>query len=53
MIMSCATLVETNQEPSEEQIREAVAGNLCRCGTYPHVFTACRTAAASMREAKR
>jgi len=53
MIMSCAALVETNQEPSEVQIREAVAGNLCRCGTYPHVFSACRMAAASMKESKR
>ena len=35
------------------EIKEAVAGNLCRCGTYPHVFDACRTAAQSMREAKK
>ena len=51
MIMSCTALLEANGEPSDEQIREAVAGNLCRCGTYPHVFSACRDAAASMKEA--
>jgi aerobic-type carbon monoxide dehydrogenase small subunit (CoxS/CutS family) len=53
MIMSCTALVEANREPSEKEIREAVAGNLCRCGTYPHVFAACRSAAASMKEAGR
>jgi len=53
MIMTCTALLESNANPSEEQIREAVAGNLCRCGTYPHVFSACRLAAASMREAGR
>ncbi|MHC4937394.1 MAG: (2Fe-2S)-binding protein [Planctomycetota bacterium] len=53
MIMSCTALVEANAEPGDEQIKEAVAGNLCRCGTYPHVFEACRTAAQSMREAKK
>ena len=53
MIMSCTALLESNGEPSEEQIREAVAGNLCRCGTYPHVFSACHDAAASMKEARK
>jgi len=53
MIMSCTALVESGVEPTEEQIREAVAGNLCRCGTYPHVFTACREAAATMKESGR
>jgi len=45
MLMSCAHLVETVKNPTDEQIRAAVAGNLCRCGTYPHVFAACREAA--------
>ena len=53
MIMSCTALVESNSEPTEAQIREAVSGNLCRCGTYPHVFSACRLAAASLKEAGR
>jgi len=45
MIMSCAALVERMKPPTDEEIRAAVAGNLCRCGTYPHVFAACREVA--------
>jgi carbon-monoxide dehydrogenase small subunit/xanthine dehydrogenase YagT iron-sulfur-binding subunit len=41
MVMSCAALPE---KATDEQIRRAVAGNLCRCGTYPHVFAAAREA---------
>jgi len=49
MIMSCTALVESNGSPTDEQIRDAVRGNLCRCGTYPHVFEACRTASTGMK----
>ena len=45
MIMSCTALLESNADPSGDEVRRAVAGNLCRCGTYPHVFRACREAA--------
>jgi len=44
MVMSCVALVESTKNPTDEQIRRAVSGNLCRCGTYPHVFSACREA---------
>ena len=40
--MSCAALLAAVPNPTDEQIRRAVAGNLCRCGTYPHVFAAVR-----------
>jgi aerobic-type carbon monoxide dehydrogenase small subunit (CoxS/CutS family) len=40
MVMSCKALLDRNPHPSRSEIREAVAGNLCRCGTYPHVFAA-------------
>jgi xanthine dehydrogenase YagT iron-sulfur-binding subunit len=40
MVMSCAALLSVTKNPTDEQIRRAVAGNLCRCGTYPHVFAA-------------
>ena len=40
MIMSCKVLLDSNPKPNRDQIRAAVAGNLCRCGTYPHVFDA-------------
>ena len=40
MIMSCKVLLDANPKPSRNEIRSAVAGNLCRCGTYNHVFDA-------------
>ena len=40
MVMSCAALLERNPHPSEDDVRYAVSGNLCRCGTYPKVFAA-------------
>lgn len=47
MIMSCKVLLDANPKPSRDQIRAAVAGNLCRCGTYNHVFDAVERAAGS------
>ncbi|HTR03129.1 MAG TPA: (2Fe-2S)-binding protein [Thermoanaerobaculia bacterium] len=40
MILSCQALLDRNPKPDRQAIREAVAGNLCRCGTYNHVFDA-------------
>ncbi len=45
MILSCKLLLDSNPKPSRQQIREAVSGNLCRCGTYNHVFEAVERAA--------
>jgi aerobic-type carbon monoxide dehydrogenase small subunit (CoxS/CutS family) len=42
-IVSATALVEENPNPSDEQIRHAMAGNLCRCGTYPKIEEAIRT----------
>ncbi|MEM8884898.1 MAG: (2Fe-2S)-binding protein [Planctomycetota bacterium] len=50
MVMSCTALVESNPNPSLDDMKAAVAGNLCRCGTYPHVFDACRTASKEMKK---
>ena len=36
-IVSASALVEANASPSSEEIRHAMAGNLCRCGTYPKI----------------
>ena len=47
MIMSAAALLEKNRNPSEPQIREALAGNLCRCGTHQRIVAAIRRAAAA------
>ena len=40
MVMSCVSLLERNPSPNLEEVKHAVAGNLCRCGTYPRVFAA-------------
>jgi len=45
MVMSCKSLLDRKPKPTREEIRHAVAGNLCRCGTYPHVFEAVERAA--------
>jgi xanthine dehydrogenase YagR molybdenum-binding subunit len=45
MIMSCAALLERNPHPSLDDVKTAVSGNLCRCGTYPKVFAATLAAA--------
>src|SRR5215213_6055434 len=42
-IVSAAALVEAIPDPSREQIRHRMAGNLCRCGTYPRIEEAIRT----------
>jgi aerobic-type carbon monoxide dehydrogenase small subunit (CoxS/CutS family) len=42
-IVSAAALVEANPHPSTDEIRHAMAGNLCRCGTYPKIEEAIRT----------
>ena len=44
-IVSASALVESNPHPSSEEIRHAMAGNLCRCGTYQRVFEAVQKAA--------
>ena len=45
MIMTSAALLKQNTNPSEEQIRAALAGNLCRCGTHQRITAAVRRAA--------
>jgi aerobic-type carbon monoxide dehydrogenase small subunit (CoxS/CutS family) len=51
MVMSCAALLEENPHPTEQDVRHAVSGNLCRCGTYPKVFAATLEAAGVNRKA--
>jgi aerobic-type carbon monoxide dehydrogenase small subunit (CoxS/CutS family) len=40
MVMSCAALLERNPNPNLDDVKHAISGNLCRCGTYPKVFAA-------------
>ncbi len=45
MIMSVRGLLDRNADPTLDEVRHAVSGNLCRCGTYPKVFEAALAAA--------
>ena len=45
MIMAAASLLEHNSNPSDSEIRQALAGNLCRCGTHTRILKAVRRAA--------
>jgi carbon-monoxide dehydrogenase small subunit len=49
MIMSAVDLVQTNPNPSEQQIREWLEGNICRCTGYHNIVKAIAAAAAEMR----
>lgn len=49
MIVSGAALLKRNPNPSEAEIVQAMQGNVCRCGTYPRVVAAMRSAAQKMR----
>ncbi len=51
MVMSCSALLAKNSHPSEQDVRNAIAGNLCRCGTYPRVVAATLEAAGSINKA--
>ena len=44
-IMQAAALLAANPDPSDEQIIDGMAGNICRCGTYQRIFAAVRSAA--------
>jgi carbon-monoxide dehydrogenase small subunit/xanthine dehydrogenase YagT iron-sulfur-binding subunit len=52
MVMSCAHLVDANPNCTLDDVKTAVSGHLCRCGTYPNIFKATLAAAKSVREAK-
>ena len=50
MIMAAADLMAHNPEPSDTEIRHAIAGNICRCTGYHNIVAAVREAASVMRE---
>jgi carbon-monoxide dehydrogenase small subunit len=45
LIVATADLLESNPDPSDDEIREALSGNLCRCTGYAKIFDAVRLAA--------
>jgi aerobic-type carbon monoxide dehydrogenase small subunit (CoxS/CutS family) len=53
MILAAHALLERNPSPSEEEIRTALVGNLCRCTGYVQILDSVRAAAASLREGGR
>ncbi len=52
MLIAATALLERNPDPSEEEIRDAIGGNLCRCTGYVQIVEAVQIAAKSMREAE-
>ncbi len=49
-IMQAASLLDQNDDPSDKDIDAVMSGNLCRCGTYPRIRAAVKTAAKNLRE---
>lgn len=52
MIVSCTALLKSNPKPTLQETKAALAGNLCRCGTYGRIFESVDKAAKAMAAAK-
>ncbi len=50
-IMQAASFLDLNSEPNDEDIDAAMSANLCRCGTYPRIRAAVKSAAKKLNEA--
>ena len=48
-VMSAKALLDENSDPTLEEVKRGLAGNLCRCGAYPRIFEAVQTAAKRIR----
>lgn len=48
-IMAAAAFLDTNDNPSDDDIDAVMSANLCRCGTYPRIREAIKSAATSLR----
>jgi nicotinate dehydrogenase subunit A len=51
ILMAAKALLDVNRDPSDGEIRTALAGNLCRCGTHGRILRAIKSAAKEMRGA--
>jgi aerobic-type carbon monoxide dehydrogenase small subunit (CoxS/CutS family) len=49
-LMAATALLARDPDPTDDAIRVALSGNLCRCGTYPKILRAVKRAATTMRE---
>ena len=47
-VVAAKSLLDQNPSPSSDEIKEGLAGNICRCGTYPFIFEAVETASRKM-----
>ena len=47
-VVAAKSLLDQNPSPSPDEIKEGLAGNICRCGTYPFIFEAVETASRKM-----
>jgi aerobic carbon-monoxide dehydrogenase small subunit len=52
ILTTVVAFLEGNSDPSEEEIREALSGNLCRCTGYQHIVDAVQLAAQNMKTAR-
>jgi len=50
MILTAKALLDDNPSPTEDEVREALAGNLCRCGNYKRITECVLAAADSMKK---
>ena len=48
LIMQAAAFLKTTKRPTEDQVRQALAGNLCKCGTHVRIIRAVMRAAEQM-----
>ncbi len=53
MILAGAALLDASPNPSEQEIRRAIAGNLCRCTGYQHIVNSIQSAAKKMKRSGR
>jgi len=51
-IMAAAAFIASEPNPTDAQIDEAMSGNLCRCGTYPRIRQAVKSAASLLKEGR-
>jgi isoquinoline 1-oxidoreductase alpha subunit len=52
-ILTAAALLKKNPHPSKQEIVDGMAGNICRCGTYPRMRQAIHAAAAKIQKSKK
>lgn len=50
--MAVKALLDHNPNPTPDEIRRAISGNICRCGAYPHIFKAAAAAAKAYRASR-